>query len=205
QPNPALARYYGVTGGVIIGEVTPGKPAEKAGLQIGDTITAINGKPVKSGDELVNLISATKPGGKITVSYIRDGKSKDTTVSVTDRADLLSNGRDNDAEENASAGEPPSSKLGMSVHALNQEQAERLGIPERKGVLITEVQPDSFAEDVGLQPRMVVFQINRQPVNSEDDFRKIVNKLKSGDDVVFLVRQGRGSNAGTSLIAGTLP
>src|SRR5258708_40014884 len=58
-PSPALARVYGVKSGVVIA-VRPGLPAEKAGLQTGDTITGVNGRAVKSGDDLVNIISAVK-------------------------------------------------------------------------------------------------------------------------------------------------
>jgi len=68
------------------------------------------------------------------------------------------------------------------------------------------VKPGSFADDVGLSRGDVVLEINKQPVNSEDDFDRIQTGLKSGQDVVFLVRQrGAGSNNGTIFLAGTLP
>ena len=73
EPNPALARVYGVQNGVIIAEVTPGGPAEKAGLKVGDAITAVDGKPVKNGDELVADISSQKPGTQHKLTYIRNG------------------------------------------------------------------------------------------------------------------------------------
>src|SRR5215469_9639436 len=203
-PNPALARMYGVKNGVTISEVVVGKPAEKAGLQMGDTITAVNGKAVKSGDELVSIISAVKPGNKVDITYVRNGQQKQASVSVEDRAKLFPD-RTEEAEDTGTDAAPKPTKLGVTVHSLTQDQIERLGISNGKGVIVTEVKPDSFADDIGLQPGMVIVQLNRQPVNNEEDFRKMTSQLKSGQDVVFLVHQGRGQSGGNVFISGTLP
>jgi serine protease Do len=93
----------------------------------------------------------------------------------------------------------------MSVRAMTPELAERLGIPAGKGVVVQEVRPGSFADDIGLQRGFIILEVNRQPVNSEEDFRRIQTQLKSGQDVVFLVQQGRGRNSGTIFLGGTLP
>jgi len=201
-PSPVVARMYGVKNGVIISEVIAGKPAEKAGLQAEDTITAVNGKPVKTGDELVSIISAVKPGNKVEVTYVRNGQQKQASVLVEDRTKLFPD-RTEEAEDTSDHSEPASSKLGVTVRTLTPEQVERLGLSSAKGVLVTEVKPDSFAEDIGIQPGIIILQINRQPVNSEADFRKLTSQLKSGQDVVFLVHQGR--NGGTVFLSGTLP
>jgi len=79
------------------------------------------------------------------------------------------------------------------------------GLLALKGVIVQDVKPNSFAEDVGLGRGDVILEVNKQPVNNEDDFRKMQANLKSGQDVVFLVRQGRGRNAGTIFLGGTLP
>ena len=70
---------------------------------------------------------------------------------------------------------------------------------------MTEVKPDSFADDIGLRAGMVITQLNRQAINNEEDFRKLTSQLKSGQDVVFLVHQGRGAGSGNVFISGTLP
>ena len=203
-PSPALARVYGVKNGVTISNVLPGLPAEKAGLKTGDTITAVNGKPVKSGDELVSYISAVKPGNKIDLAYVRDGQHKQTSVLVGDRAKMFGV-RTDETEEADNDTTPAPSKLGVNVRALSQEQASRLGLSANKGVVVTDVKPDSFAEDIGMIPGDVVIQINRQPVNNEDDFRKLTSQLKSGQDVVFLIHRGRRANGGNVFLSGTLP
>jgi len=201
-PSPALARMYGK--GVTISEVVAGKPADKAGLQQGDTITSVNGKPVKTGDELVSIISAVKPGNKVDIVYIRNGQTKQASVGVEDRAKLFPERNSEETSASADDTTSKSSKLGVSVRSMTQEQAERLGV-STKGVLVTDVKADSFADDIGLQPGMIIVQVNRQPVNSEEEFRKLTTQLKSGQDVVFLVHQGRGPNSGNVFLSGTLP
>jgi len=204
QPSPALARIYGVKNGVVISSVRPGTPAEQAGLQTGDAITAVNGKPVKSGDELVSLISATRPGSKVDLSFIRDGKERDAKVTVADRTKLFPE-RSEDSEASADEGRPSPTKLGIGVRNISPEMAQRLGTPEGKGVVVTEVKPDSFGEDIDVRPGDAILQINRQPVNTEEEFRKLTGQLKSGQDVAFLVRRGRGTNGATIFLSGTLP
>lgn len=206
-PSPALARVYGVKSGVTIA-VRPGLPADKAGLQTEDIITAVNGKAVRNGDDLVNIISGVKPGNKVQVTYIRDGKEKEASVAVMDRNKMVADtsGDDEDDAQAVDTGRPKPSRLGMSVHGMTPEQAERLGVPEGKGVIVTDVKPGSFAEDIQVQPGLVILKVNRQPVNNEDEFKKITSQLKSGQDVVFVARTGgRGANGGTVFLSGTLP
>ncbi len=68
---------------------SPTSPAAAAGLKIGDTITSIDGKPVKTGDELVDLIANSKPGTKVQVGYMRNGQKDETTVTVASRSKLF--------------------------------------------------------------------------------------------------------------------
>jgi len=204
EPNPALARVYGVQNGVIIAEVTPGGPAEKAGLKVGDAITAVDGNPVKNGDELVADISSQKPGTQHKLTYIRNGKEGTATVTIADRSKLFA-ARMGEEEGGGEEEQPQESKLGLSVRPITPEIADRLGIVAGKGVIVQDVRAGSFGEDVGLSRGDVILEINKQAVNNEDEFRKVQSQLKSGQDVVFLVRQGRGRNAGTIFLAGTLP
>ena len=204
QPNPAIARVYGAKAGVTISSVTSGGPADQAGLKIGDTITSVNGKSVKNGDELVDDISAEKPGTKIKIGYERTGKPAEATVTIADRAKLYGNTAANE-EENGPEAQPVEGKLGVSVRAITPDMADRLGVAANKGVIVSEVKPSSFAEDIGLSRGDVILEVNKQQVNSEDEFRRTTGQLKSGQDAVFLVRQGRGRNASTIFLAGTLP
>ena len=204
--NPAISRVYGAgAGGVTISAVTAGSPAEQAGLKVGDTIVSVDGKSVKNGDELVSDIASRKPGTKVNLGFVRNGKKQEAAVTVTDRAKLFA-ARLGDDEESGEEAAPKESKLGLTVRAVTSEMAERLDIPAGKGVIVQDIKPSSFADDVGLTRGDVILEINKQPVNSEDEFNRISSSLKSGQDVVFLVRQrGSGRQDGTIFLAGTLP
>jgi serine protease Do len=205
QENPAIARVYGAGSGVTISDVTAGSPAEQAGLKVGDTIISVDGKPVKNGDELVADIASRKPGSKVVLGFIRNNKKQEASVTVADRAKLFAARLGEDEESGGQAG-PKESKLGLSVRALTQEMAERLEVPAGKGVIVQDVKPGSFADDIGVARGDVILEINKQAVNSDDDFNRISSTLKSGQDVVLLVRQrGAGRQGGTVFLAGTLP
>src|ERR1700676_727774 len=75
QENPAISRVYGAgAGGVTVSDVTAGSPAERAGIKVGDTIITVDGKAVKNGDDLVSNIASRKPGTKIALGFVRNGK-----------------------------------------------------------------------------------------------------------------------------------
>jgi serine protease Do len=205
QENPAIARVYGVQGGITISSVVAGSPAERAGLKVGDTIVSVDGKPVKTGDELVADIAGRKPGSKVALGYYRSGKKEEASVTVADRAKLFASRLGEDEEGNEES-TPKQSKFGATVRELTPEMADRLNVPSGQGVVVQDVKPGSFADDVGLTRGDVILEINKQKVSSQDDFDRIQSSLKSGQDVVFLVRQrGAGRNDGTIFLAGTLP
>ena len=203
--NPAIARVYGAGTGVTVSSVVPGSPADQAGLKVGDTITTVDGHKVSKGTELVADIAARKPGVKVAIGFLRNGKQEDTTVTIADRAKLFA-ARLSEDDSGSDESTPKQSKLGITVRKLTPEMAERLDMPAGKGVIVQDVKAGSFAEDINLGRGDVILEVNKQPVNSEEDFAKIESSLKSGQDAVFLVRP-RGSTAqdGTIFMAGTLP
>jgi serine protease Do len=205
QENPAIARVYGTGSGVTISDVIAGSPADQAGLKVGDTITAVDGKPVKTGDDLVADIASRKPGTKVDLTFFRNGKKQDSNVTVADRAKLFAArlGEDESGGEEAA---PKESKLGLTIRSITPEMADKLEITAGKGVIVQDVKNGSFADDVGLTRGDVVLEINKQAVNGEGEYNRVVSSLKSGQDVVFLVRQrGAGNQDGTIFLAGTLP
>jgi serine protease Do len=205
EENPAISRVYGVQSGITVSSVVAGSPADRAGLKVGDTIISVEGRPIKTGDELVSEIANRKPGSKVSLDYVRNGKKEQTSVTVADRAKLFAS-RLGEEEEGGGESAPRQSRLGITVRPLTPEMADRLNSPSGKGVVVQDVKPGSFADDVGLTRGDVILEINKQPVNNEDDFDRIQSSLKSGQDVVFLVRQrGVGRNTGTIFLAGTLP
>jgi serine protease Do len=203
--NPAITRVYGNGSGVAISSVVPGTPADQAGLKVGDTITTIDGKKVSKGAELVADIASRKPGSKVTLGFIRNGKTQDATVTIADRAKLFA-ARLGDDQESEDSNAPKPSKMGVTVRKVTPEMADRLDIPTGRGVIVQDVKPGSFAEDIDLGRGDIILEINKQPVNSEEDFARLESSLKSGQDVVLLVRQrGSTKQEGTIFKAGTLP
>src|SRR5271167_2188786 len=203
--NPAINRVYGAGSGITVASVVAGSPADQAGLKVGDTITTVDGKKVTKGAELVADIASRKPGAKVDLGFVRNGKQQTTTVTIADRAKLFA-ARLGEDKGSGDEGTPKQSKFGITVRKLTPEMAERLDMAAGKGVIVQEVKPGSFAEDINLGRGDVILEVNKQPVNSEEEFAKVESGLKSGQDAVFLVRP-RGSTAtdGTIFMAGTLP
>ena len=203
--SSAVGRVYGFTsGGVLVSTVTPGGPAAKAGLQSGDIIVAIDGNNIKDGDELVAIISARKPGTNVKLTYVRNGKRETADVGIADRAKLFAN--QDKAEDDSSSPDQPSvgeTTLGITVQPTSPAVAAKLGI--KGGVTVTNVKPGSFAETIQLPKGYVITEINRKPVTDDASYRAVVSGLKSGQDVVFVVRNPNNPANGNSYVGGTLP
>jgi serine protease Do len=154
---------------------------------------------------LVADIDARKPGAKVQLDFMRNGKKQDTTVTIADRSKLFA-ARLNDDEEGNDESTPKQDKFGINVRNLTPEMADKLDMPAGKGVIVQDVKPGSFAEDINLGRGDVILEVNKQPVNNEQDFARVEAGLKSGQDVVFLVRpRGSSRQDGTIFVAGTLP
>ncbi len=205
--SSAVGRVYGFAkGGVLVASVTPGYPAAKAGIKAQDVITAIDGQPVKDGDDLVSNISPRRPGSTVRLTYLRDGHENTTTATVADRAEMLakSGGAGDDEDEPGAPTVPDvaQNKFGMTVTAVPGELASRLKISG--GVVVSNVKPGSFADDLPLTKGDIITEINRKPITSMDSFRDAVASLKSGDDVVFVVRPAQ-SRGNSNFVGGRLP
>jgi serine protease Do len=201
--SSAVGRVYGFTNGVIVGTVTPNGGAAKAGIQVGDVLVSIDGRNIKDGDDLVNDISARHVGSTVKIGYLRDGKQNTANVSIGDRAktyaDMTGQQDETAPPQEADAGE---GKLGITVSAIPPALAAKTGI--KGGVIITNVRPGSFADEIGLGKTAIITAINRKPVTDEASYRAIVSTLKSKDDVVFVIQLPNQRNT-NSYVGGTLP
>ena len=198
----AVGRVYGFKNGVLVQSVTAGGPSDKAGLKPRDIIISVDGRPIKDGNDLVSEIASRRPGSSVRLGYLRDGKQADTTVTVADR-DKISAEQVAEDDQAPSGGEDSGqNKLGMTVREVTPAMAQKLGTG---GVIVQSVRPGSFADQQGLEPGLVITRINRQPTPNKDQFDKIVNSLKSGQDVVFEVMDPKHPSNGINFPAGTLP
>jgi serine protease Do len=201
--NSITLKSLGAPHGVVIEAVEPGSPAEKAGLKGGDVISAINGSPVKTGNDLVNPIASAPLGSKVKITYYRDKQQKETTATVEDRTRVFPNtaGRVNSNQDEAAPAE-----FGLHVESLTPERAQHVGVEGQKGVLVSEVEPTSFADDIGFAQGDVISEVNGQSVTSVDEYRKAVDKLKPGENVVFKVlRHSLTDRIMTVFLPGVVP
>src|ERR1035441_10145471 len=204
RPNlsGAVNRVYGFKNGVLVQEVQPAGPADKAGLKPGDIITTVDGRSIKDGDDLVNEIASRRPGSSIRLGYLRDGKQDDTTVTIGDRDKVFASvgaPQDNAAPEEQ--GDQGEAKLGIVVHEASQATVSKL---HTSGMIIQSVRTGSFADLQGLEPGLVITHINKQPTSTKQQYDVVVSKLKTGDDVVFEVMDPRHPEAGINYVGGTL-
>jgi serine protease Do len=208
-PSSAEKNIYGyASGGVMVKNVTHGGPADKAGIQPGDVVVSIDGKPIKDGDQLVADVSARKVGSSVQMGYLRNGAQHTTSVGIADRAVLYAdNGAsaDNSTPAEVDAGE---GKLGITVTAVPSSIASKLSI--KGGVIVNSVRPGSFADEINLPKGAIITEIDtvasKRPIPDEAAYRSIVASLKSGEDVAFVVKlTGADAPPGITVLAGTLP
>ena len=200
--NVITLKSLGATYGLVIEGVEPGSPAEKAGLKGGDVITGVNGNPVKTGNDLVNPIAQAPIGSKVKLSYVRDHAQKETTATVEDRTRVFPNAAGRLADQPGSAAP---TEYGIHVDALTPERAHKVGLEGQKGVLVTEIDPASFGDDLGFGQGDVISEVNRESVTSVDEYRKVISKLKPGDNVVFKVLRRQDDKVLTVYLPGVVP
>ncbi|HEV7404784.1 MAG TPA: DegQ family serine endoprotease [Chthoniobacteraceae bacterium] len=170
--------------GVLISEVQPKSPAEKAGVQTGDVVVEIDNKPVKSTRELQLTIGAMAPGAKVELKVLREGKEKKVTIDLGERPN-----------KNIAANDKPASSAdpdvldGVTVADIEPETRKEYNIPESvKGVVITAIDPDSLSAAAGLQKGDVVLEIDRERITSAKQAVEASEKLKKKDKVLLRVQ-----------------
>ncbi|HEY5599396.1 MAG TPA: Do family serine endopeptidase, partial [Candidatus Manganitrophaceae bacterium] len=175
-----LAVKFGVKEGegVLVNEVFEGDPAHKAGVQPGDVILQVDGFKVDTPNTLARVIAGFVPGKKASIEIMRDGKRKTLTIELVERK-----------EEAVTASIPkqPEVYFGLSVQDLTPEIAERFKLKDEKGVVITKVDQGSAAEEEGLKEGDLIKEINKEKVNSAEEFKKAVEKTKKTEAVLLRV------------------
>jgi len=201
--NPIVLKELGAPYGIVVQGVESGSPAEKAGLQPGDVITSVDGKPVHGGNDLVSPIAQTPVGSKIRITYIRDRKEKEATLTVADRTRVFPDRAGRNEEQ---PGESTPVEFGLRVEDLTPDRARRTGLEGHRGVIATEVEPASFADDIGFARGDLIVEVNREAVSTVADYRRILAKLKPGQNVVFKVmRRADSDRLLTVFLAGVVP
>ena len=212
-----LLRAFNADHGIFVSKVEPDGPADKAGIKNEDIITSINGQPIRKGSDLIDIVADTEVGKPLKVDLLREGKPQTVTVTVGDRSkifpddrasDSLGNG-DGDENQDKGDGETAQARFGISIQNLNDRMRETYGLKE-PGIIVQSVEPNSFADDIGIQQGDVITQLNRTPVASVDDFKRIQAKFKAGDAVAMRILRNTSPqqakpNWQPAYVAGTVP
>ncbi len=191
QPiDEKLAQQFGLKNerGALVAKVEPGKPADKAGIKVGDVIVGLNGEPVDSPNALTVEVVQQAPGSTVTLDGIRDGKPMKFSVTLGSRP--TDGGTATDDSNSPSKGETATGALqGVQVENLTPDIAQQLQLPSStKGVVVSSVDDSSPAAEAGLQQGDVIQSVNKQPVANEGDFNRQMSK--AGKSVLLLVNRG---------------
>ncbi len=210
-------KALGFKNGVIVESVKDSGPAAKAGIKADDVIVAMNGKPIRDGNDLVSRVSEMPEGTEVTVSLDRDGQKLEKKIQIEDREkvfeeDLLTGrNRREMVDPDDGKGVESSARFGIGIRPLTEDKRKEYQFDQTGGVEVTVVEQGSFAEEIGVRTKDIIVSINRHPVASFDDVKKLQTNLKPGDAVAFKVmRPAAGTRRGLVqwsgvYLSGTLP
>ncbi|MBW1801005.1 MAG: DegQ family serine endoprotease, partial [Deltaproteobacteria bacterium] len=166
--------------GALVADVTPGGPAEKAGVKRGDVITFFDGKKVREMADLPYMVASTPIGKVVEVEVVRKGKPRKVQVEIAKM------------EEEKGDGPVPeeASNLGMSVEELTPEIAKRFDLSDERGLIVVNVESNSPASEAGIRKGDIILEIEQEVIQSLKDYRKRLKKTKKGDTLLFLIKRG---------------
>lgn len=188
--TPENAKFFGdsTAMGAVVTQVDPNSPGAKAGIQIGDVITQVNGQKVNDSGELQVYVEQQKPGTKVDLTVLRNGKTE--TVPVTLEA-LNASGANS---ANATEGQGKM-RWGLGLGELSPDIRQQLQVPSNvHGAVIEQVRPGSSADNAGLQQGDVILEVNRHKVSSPADVQQELSKVAAGQDALLLVWSNGGNS-----------
>ncbi|MBM3325048.1 MAG: Do family serine endopeptidase, partial [Calditrichaeota bacterium] len=174
--------------GIFVERVDPKTPAEEGGLEAGDIVTEVDGKPVKDVTQFRMDIADHAPKSKVALKVLRDGKEKVLNFTLANRGDYASR---LGIQEPAKPEEEDEPFLGIRVEELTPSNARSLNLEEDKGVVITQVDPDGPSRNK-LREGDVIIKIDRNEINNMSDYRKVVKNLKGRKEAILfrIIRNG---------------
>lgn len=179
-----MVEYYDLKDdkGVLVADVFENDPADKAGIKPQDIIIDINGTKIENSRELTTFIAGLPVGEKAKVTVLRDNKEKTFTVQIAKREEekLASKRMLNDEE---------TGELGVRVSNITSELKDRFNLPDMEGIVITKVESGSKADMAGLKAGDVIKEINRQRVETVDEYRKIFRSIKEGQPMSLFINR----------------
>lgn len=187
QLTPDLAKSFGLSQahGVLISSVTPGGPAERAGLKAGDIVSKMNGSDISDTNDFRNRVAADPPGTDITLTVIRNGNTQEFHVKLGELTAQAAAGQGGGPGGQGGGG----GKLGITVAPVTPQSAQQFGLPRgTQGVVIESVDPNGPAAQAGLQPGDVIEQVNRQNVRTPQDVQSALQRGNGGTALLLIQR-----------------
>ena len=174
--------------GAVVTEVEPDSPGAKAGLQIGDVITELDGRKVSDAGELQALVSEKHPGTNVTLGVLHDGKNMSIPITLEEL------GSRNERASRGSGESQGKARWGLGLDDLTPELRQQLQAPnDLRGAVIEQVQPGSPADNAGLERGDVILEVNRHKMQSAADVHQALKKVPAGQDALVLVWSNGGS------------
>jgi serine protease Do len=172
------------TKGAYVSDVTAGSPAEKAGVKAEDVVVGVDAVKVETREALTSYVASKAPGTTVKLQVLRGGSLTTVPVTLGTFPEEIENGGEESQPEQKAA-------LGMSLRTLTPDIAERLDVPRgTRGVVVTEVEGGSTAEEAGLQRGDVIVTANGKAVESVEQFEAEIAKAKAEGLVRLRVRRG---------------
>lgn len=182
------ALRLGEAAGALVQDVTPGSPAERAGLRPYDLIVAVDGESVDGDGPTIRAVSRSEPGRAARLDYLRDGRRQSVTVRLAERPARIAVDGAPAVREAARTRDLGPAELGMTVIEVNASNARRYDVPQGlSGLLVQRVEPVSAAAEAGIERGQVVLHVNRQPVATVVALRQAIAPAQAGDPVAVLV------------------
>jgi serine protease Do len=189
--TPENAKFFGDSAmlGAVVTQVDSDSPGAKAGLQIGDVITEIDGHKIADSGELQVTVGQKKPGTTINLTVLRDGKSMSVPVTLEE---LGAKTGDNSSNSGEGSGKM---RWGIGLGNLTPELRDQIQAPQNvKGAVVEEVQPGSSADNAGLQQGDVILEVNRHKVTNADEVKQALSSVSKGQDALLLVWSNGGNS-----------
>jgi serine protease Do len=175
--------------GAVVASVTKDAPAQKAGIEPGDVITEFNGKPVANRDDLIRMVTGTKPGTTVPLKLLRDKKEKTVNITI-EELDLESESSEQSSSQASDQG--TSAGFGVALRDITPAIARQLRLPTgMTGALISDVDQGSPAEGAGLAQYDVLLKVNGTTVSNAADASRILQKIPPGGRAMLLVWKTR--------------
>jgi Do/DeqQ family serine protease len=174
--------------GAIVTSVSAGGPAERAGLQRGDVILAINKQPVVDNNSLRNLVASMPPGAKVDVTAQRNGRDQNFQVALAELPDRQQ--PESDEETSSTVAPGSNQKFGLTLRVFTSDFAQRYGLgADDQGLLVTAVDPNGSAAAAGIRQGDLVQEVNRQAVRNVPDFNAAMQRSGSRPALVLIKRR----------------